>query len=178
MGSHFLLQGIFPTRTSCSFYTGRQILYHCATWEAKGPRVTPKWQQDGGTPLWQGLCILRGFQEPATPLILSSPPSPPKMTSFLSFTVPFFFFFDSHHFLFLRLTETRNSYLSDDVNIIFFSFIVCFLQVALFYVSVLISMFDSGDFFQMLSDPRLPLHSSVLRTEEETGSPMGAACAG
>ena len=60
----------------------------------------------------------------------------------------------------------------------FFSFIVWFLQVALFYVSVLISMFDIGDFFQMLSDPRLPLHSSVLRTEKETGSPMGAACAG
>ena len=75
----------------------------------------------------------------------------------------------------LRLTETRNSRWCEYH---FFSFIVWFLQVALFYVSVLISMFDIGDFFQMLSDPRLPLHSSVLRTEKETGSPMGAACAG
>ena len=39
-------------------------------------------------------------------------------------------------------------------------------------------MFDIGDFFQMLGDPRLPLHSSVLRTQKETGSPVGAPCAG
>ena len=34
MGCHFLLQGIFSTQVSCIFCSGRQILYHCATWEA------------------------------------------------------------------------------------------------------------------------------------------------
>ena len=36
VGSHFLLQEIFPTQGWNHFYTsfiGRQILYHCATWE-------------------------------------------------------------------------------------------------------------------------------------------------
>ena len=32
VGCHFLLQGIFPTQVSCVSGTGRQILYHCATW--------------------------------------------------------------------------------------------------------------------------------------------------
>ena len=35
MGSHFLLQGIFPTRNrTCISCTARWILYHWATWEA------------------------------------------------------------------------------------------------------------------------------------------------
>ena len=38
VGCHFLLQGIFPTQGSNSHFCvsciGRQILYHCATWEA------------------------------------------------------------------------------------------------------------------------------------------------
>ena len=37
-GCHFLLQRIFLTQgrthVSCISYTGRQILYHCTTWEA------------------------------------------------------------------------------------------------------------------------------------------------
>ena len=37
VGCHGLLQGIFPTQgsihISCVSYTGRWILYHCATWE-------------------------------------------------------------------------------------------------------------------------------------------------
>ena len=39
VGCHFLFQGIFPTqgstRISCISCTGRQILYHCTTWQAQ-----------------------------------------------------------------------------------------------------------------------------------------------
>ena len=34
VGFHFLFQGIFSTQVSCISCTGRQILYHCATWGA------------------------------------------------------------------------------------------------------------------------------------------------
>ena len=38
MGSHSLLQGVFPTqRWNQSLLLGRQILYHWATWEALNP---------------------------------------------------------------------------------------------------------------------------------------------
>ena len=40
VGCHFLLQGIFPTQGSNpSLLLGRQILYHCTTWEVLSTSV-------------------------------------------------------------------------------------------------------------------------------------------